>query len=134
MMDLSKLKLEEPFIDSLNYGIVEFDYCIYDGYDDLFDRFEEIRREYGNTDMYTDDNDVYYCFFVSFNITKRSDDYEISDIELYGEPYNSEKDEFNIYFIPLSNEEVKPLIKILTEQFEKEVNEDSSIYELFEEN
>lgn len=84
--------------------------------DELIDIVNKIRKEKGYTDLVevTNDNDVYYCFYLCFNGTEK-------EFSLNAEVAHGEHDDFTWYEIELSQKEKKMLTWKLISQLSTDI-------------
>ena len=68
--------------------------------DPLVKEMEKLRKEAGNTDFATEDNEVYYNFYLIIDIYKKI-------IQLTGVCNHGEKDDYQEYILPLTDKEEK---------------------------
>lgn len=87
----------------------------------LVDVTNDIRMKKGNTDIVSVDNDneVYYTFYLQFDIDKR-------EIKLQAECNHGEKDDYVWYDLPLSTEEKEVILFKIIEYLVKELETEQS--------
>lgn len=95
-------------------GKISFDVLITDS---LIEEMEKLRKEAGNTDFVTQDNEVYYNFYLEIDICKKI-------IQLTGVCNHGEKDDYQEYILPLTDKEQKDLLFLAIKELKEIIFED----------
>lgn len=85
--------------------------------DPLINEMEKLRKEAGNTDFATANNEIYYNFYLVIDIYKKI-------IQLIGVCNHGEKDDYQEYTLPLTDKEEKDLLFLAIEELKEIIFED----------